>query len=275
MAFELERDAHRLEAAKDVATTARVYPTKDGARQQATGAASYSIRTPEGVEITSGTVSDTDVTLGARTVTRFDVPIPAISTYDEGYQLRLIWDYQGSNYELILFDVVASPMGEGISFSDLQGMRPDVDQTLDRLGQILGAAAGQTAQEFATANLAQRARARLINWLDGVQRVGSGGGGESSALSNKQGSLRPWMILDRRAVSQVERYLAMELLYEGLARNHEEGDDSSSGLYRSYRTLARSEFDALRIRYDDTDDLVQDASIYAPGTVFPTRRVQS
>jgi hypothetical protein len=258
VAFARELDSLRPELRAGAAGTVSHWPKVDGQNVLAT-AATFKVFDEGGTELQSGAASLTAV--GA--VHRIDCAVSALSDLADGYRVEVTWTYASTTYfAAILFDVVLHPWvhSETISLNDLLEARPDVDQALDRLGVLLGYTAGEDAQNAAAAIMAERARVRLDAWL--------------RSAATESGDLRPALIIDRVALSRVERPLALAALFESNAQDPEDGDAEPDALYRHYTRRAEAEFKALRLAYDSSEDGTPDAVVRSLGSVVRTERVQ-
>lgn len=262
MSYVVEQDDLRPEVPSGGSTVVSVWPKRLGLNTTADAGATYTLHDPSGTQLSGGTVDPTAVTLGARSVSRFDVSISGLSDLDEDYQLRLTWTdaTAGDQHtEIVLFDVSAAPLGALVSLNDLMELEPDVDEVLDRLGARLGYAAGQTAQEAAAAVYASLARQTLEARLSG--------------RASADNEIRPAMLLDRTAVRRVERQWALAHLYSALGGS-QDGEGDASDRYRHWMAGAEAAFAALRVRYSTTAELSPSGTTEAFGT-YVIERVQA
>lgn len=250
MAYVLEGDLLRPEVLVNAASTIAVWPKVGGRNIQASAASWVAVK-PDGMtSVGSGTPTPTDVTLGARTISRIDCALSAIGTADEDYQLKVEFAFGGVTYDqIVLFDACISPLGDHLSLNDLQELEPDLPEALDRLGQRLGYTAGQEAQEYAAGVFVREARQETQSRL--------------AAHASEAGRLRPHQLLDIRAVAAVERFFAMIAVYEALGGTMSELDDSRASLrLKHWSQRADRAWGALRVKY-----MAEDATSTAPAGV--------
>ena len=245
MSFIRENDLLRPELLLNAAETLSVWPKRDGRNVQVTSA-SFEVLDPDGVTVrqASGAATLSTVTQGTRTVSRIDCSVAAIALADEDYQLKVSWaDATVTGSELVTFDVCVAPLGSLLSLSDLAELQPDLPDALERLGVRLGYPDGQDAKEYAAGIYLTQARQRLQSRLQ--------------ARAAADDSIRPYMIIDRRAVAAVERMFAMVAIYEALGGVTDDiTDDAASLQLRHWAGRAESDWAALRFKYmapDATD----------------------
>ena len=247
MAYVLESDLLRPELLVNAANVVAVWP-KVGGRNVQASAATWSAYKPDGVTLVeSGSPSPSDVTLGARTVSRIDCSLAAIAVADQDYQLHVQYTVGGTTYDqIVLFDVCLSPLGDHLSLNDLQELEPDLPEALDRLGQRLGYTAGQTAQEYAAGLYVKEARQETQSRL--------------AAHARDADRIRPHQMLNSRSLAAVERLFAMVAVYEALGGTLVDLDDRAESLrLKHWSRRADREWAALRITY-----MAEDATTTAP-----------
>ncbi len=268
MVFLFEADGVRPEIQYGASGSIRVVPKYQGTPVDVgdLSDATYSILTSDGVSLGTGVVSVSSATLGSRTVGYYDVPIPSVSKVYSDVVLEVVWPHASATVapDLVLFDIVRAPLGDLVSMSDLMSIRSDLEDSLIRIGNRLGFpvstdAERQTAAEAATRSFAESARIELQARL--YQRA------------ERDGQPRPHQLLDRRQVARIEARFALMALYEAVAKDPTEGEDSASGFYRHYRDEASRMLEQLRIAYTDLDtdlEVADETSSY--GRTFNIRR---
>lgn len=232
-----------------------MYCVADGVQTTASGDASFSIASPLGESLGTGTASPT--TSGG--VSYYDFAVPAIGDLFEGCRLTAVWPDSGSvsRTSVVFFDVVTSPWSDVArpTLADLRAIRPDVHLEFDRVGVLSGYAQGATAQNAACSAFTSEARGELDRML--------------RARATEDAQIRPALILDRDRLFPIECLLTLALLYESIAENpnpvdDDAGDGSSDSLARYYRKRAQSAFTDLRCVYDVDQDLVSDGPPKGP-----------
>lgn len=259
MGYELQSDLVRPEAKQGQATPVSLYPTLNGARVSALGS-TWEVFDRSGKSYGSGTTNPTSVMVGTKSVSEFQLTIPAISDLDEDYRLEVTWTDASSmqRVSIVTFDVVIAPLGDTLSYSDLQEELQSVGPMLVTFGQRLGETGTDEAKrDRAMYVLAKKARAEMIAWL----RTAEGP--------------RPYMIIDRYAINPVERTIALRDLFLSIAKNPEDGEISADASYRHYRMLAKERFANLRIAYSEDDDLTPDDTTRSLGASHSQVREQS
>lgn len=258
MAFAQERDELRAEVRRNTSGIITYWTKADGVNSTAS-AAYYAVFDSSGRALQSEQAAT--ITAVTDVGSRLDLAVPAIDSYEDGARLDLRFTVSGVEYyDTILFDVVRVPFlrSGGVSLNDLREERADIDVVLDRIGQRLGYASGDTAQAQAASIFAFRARGVLDSWL--------------RASSSEVGKLRAALVVDRRALLRVERLLSIHLVFLSLATNPSDGEDETSALARYYESSARAAYQALNLSYDFDEDGVPDVKPKS-GVVY-VRRVQ-
>jgi len=259
MAYAAERDDVRAEVRKDSSGTLAYWVKALGLNATAS-TAYYSIFDSDGAAIQAEAAATITAVSGVGS--RLDLTIPAISSYQDGARIDLRFTVSTVEYyDTILFDVVKTPWlsSGGVSLNDLREERPDIDEIMDRIGVRLGYTTGDTAQTQAAAIYAYRGRAVLDSWLRGS--------------ASEVGKLRAALIVDRRALNRVERYLALNAIFAGLSQNPIDGTDESGALARYYEGQARAAYASITLSYDSDEDGTADSKPRAGGVVY-RRRVQ-
>lgn len=269
MPFYNHYDRIRAEVTKDVGGTVSFWPRVDGVGNVEVDSATYTLLDPAGAVIATGSATLTEI--GAlTTVHRLDVSVSAAqaATLDEGYQCRFVWtadDHDVTNrVDLILWDVVRFPFTSNplTSLSDLQAIRPTIDERLERFAQPLGLvtdAAEQAAMVFG-----HQARAELYAWI--------------KAAAVELRTTRPALILDRQPLAQIEAYLALAKVFEADAAGPsavDDGgaDDEASGLARFYRGMAMAAWRAIQpLSYDRDEDGIEDEQLRPGSSAIVTVR---
>lgn len=272
MAYAFERDDLRQELRLSAAGTIYFWPKVPGTGNVAvTGSPTYTVHNPDGTQIESGTATATDV--GG--VDRIDCAVASIATLDEDYQVRISWAYSGANYfDIVSFDVVRWPYPDyTITLNDLQEERPDVGDTLTRLGARMNS---QTSEQLASI-FGYRARVELdamVREQIEQDKTAFGKDFESAGVARETYS-RPTLIINRERLNRVERKLALKLIYAADATNPEDGDDESAALYRFYKNEVATTWRGMGpLKYDVGEDMVPDKTIHQATRSITLRRVQ-
>jgi len=274
MAYSRELDDMPRELRKSVSGTIRYFPKVDGANVTAHATAgnhSFTVHEPDGTLIeTVSSITPTTVS----TYSRLDLAVSAITTLDEGYQIRLTWTDSGSaaHYDIVLFDVVLWPFDQPLcSMNDLVDERPEIFEVLERLGVRRGLTARSEAEEMAGVFIA-RSHLELYTMIRNQIRVDQARVGSATGPS----PTRPNLVLNRLALRRVEVQLALAKTYEANSRNPEDETEETAGLYRHYRDMAKAAWDSIGpLQYDAYEDLTADEIVTSLGRSIRLRRVQS
>ena len=269
MPFFNHNDRLRAEVIYNVGGVVSFWPRVDGAGNVEVDSATYSLQRPDGTVIATGNATLTEV--GAITTAhRLDVAVSAgnAATLDEGYRCVFTWTaaaYSVTNrVDLVLWDVVRFPFTSNpmTSLTDLQALRPSIDERLERFGQMLGLVTDQ--EEQAAMVFAHQARAELYAWI--------------KAAAATQGTTRPALVLDRKPLAQVEALLALALVFEADAAGPgsiDDGgaDDEASSLARFYRGRADALWRSIQpLDYDSDEDGVADEQVRPGASAIVTVR---
>lgn len=284
MAYARESDELRRELRRGVNTTFPWWPKVDGANVRLAAGATFYVYSPAGVLLQDST-GVSDVLVGA--ISRGDLVIDASkfgTALGEDYQIRITWREYGTTFDrfdLAHFDIVLYPFGPpSVSLNDLLEERPDVGEVLDRLGQLLGYAAGDAARETAAAVFAVRARVELDARIrDAVAadaaKFAAPSYTSTGASSSSDLYTRPRLILNRERLNRFERKMAMALVYAADASNPLEGDDEASALHRFYRDAAEAAWRGVGpLRYDSTETLKPSETLTGLGRTVRMERIQ-
>lgn len=263
MTYARELDDLPWEAARGVATTFGFWPKVDGENVRAAASPTVEVYNPSGVLLSSPTPTVTDS--GTPSVSRITFTVPAQTTLDEGYSVRVTWRVFGTTDDrsyVRLFDVVLFPFGgPAVSLNDLLEVRPDIGYILDRIGtNLLGFTSN--AREQAAAVFCLQARIELETMV------------RTTMVAQGEGT-RPSLILSRERLNRTERLLAVALVYEAISDNPGGGEAANDAPGPFYRRQALAAFQALGpLKYDAAEDGVPDTTLPNLGRVTFTRRVQ-
>ncbi|MEQ8278330.1 MAG: hypothetical protein RMA76_38160 [Deltaproteobacteria bacterium] len=260
-----ELDELRWEVARNTAGVVSFFPKVPGTGNVTATTATYELFDPLGNSI--GTGSATIAAVGTPSVSRIDVPVPALATLDEDYQARIVWRETGGSSDrtaIVLFDVVMYPLERSVlSLNDLLVLRPEIGQVLERLGLRFSPA---LSDEAMASEYGYQARLEL----DAMIRAQI----EQDAARDPK-NRRPNAVLNRERFMRVERNLALKIIYFADCSNPESEEDESAGLGRYYRTQADQAWASIGpLKYDADEDLVVDTVEDNVGRVVFARRVQ-
>lgn len=279
MSYVREVDDLPLELRRGYSKAFRFAAKLDGANVQAatSPAPTFTIHDPAGTQIGSGTA--TIATLGTPSVSLISVTIPAIANLGERYSARVTWRAEGSTEDQLYlrqFDVVLWPFDGLVSASELLEDRIDTRDKLDQFGQRLGYAPGEESVNAAASVFACRGRLKLTSLIRANIAA------DSSARSETRGvSARSWygtraaLIINRDQLALVDRHLALEALYNAVAKNPLDGEEEDSKLAQFHRQMATEAWQRVRLDYDTSEDLVPDAEVQGGNAVSFSRRVQA
>lgn len=258
MPYARELDSLRQEVRKDTAGTIVFWPKVNGLNVQVVTSNTFQVFDPSGVSVEGPTAIDGTLVTD---VDRFDIPVAAIGTLDEGYYVELLWTQAGASEvqrSVILFDCVLYPYGPpSVSLNEMLEERPDAGEVLDRHGQLLGQSAGEASQEYAAAIYSMKARVELDALIRAQMQV--------------DGGVRPRLILNRERLNRVEAKLAMREMY---AADFSGSDDSEGlSLYEHYKAEADRAWASVGpLKYDSSEDLSTEETIDNIGRVVIQRR---
>ena len=284
MVYVRELDDLPWEVRRSAATVLRYWPKRDGRNVVASSTAGhcrYSLHGPNGDTVQAET-NVAPTTVEGRSA--LDLAIPAISTLDERYQVRIYWRETGAAataelFDVRLFDVVLFPFGgPSTSLNDLLELRADARDVLDRMGQRLGYAAGDEAREYAAAVCAVHGRIALeARVRDAVAMEARSSPSETQAPARHSSRYtRPALILDRARLARVERMEAMAHAYRSIALGPEESDDPASQAYRHFRDGAGLAWQQVGpLAYDAGETLQPTSELGSIGRLTRVRRVQA
>lgn len=280
MPYVRELDDLPWEVRRNTATTLYLWPKIDGRNVvvSATAAHNYfEVYDPSGLQVQAST-NATVASVGG--VSRLALSIPAIATLDERYQVRCYWRETGSSVEQMdvrLFDVVLYPFGgPSISLNDMLEQRADVRQRLNEMGQRLGYATGDQAQEYAAAICAVSGRialeARVRDAV--VQDARLHSETKAPVTGGATRYTRPALVLDRARLKRCELYEALAHLYRSMAIQPEDGTDPAAAAYRLYRDMASTAWQQVGpLAYDAGETLQPSGTVADPGRItYRTRR---
>ena len=203
-----------------------------------------------------GTVAIVDIPSATPEYSRLDVSIPqgAALDYEEDLPMEVNWETEDGDTgrEVIVFDVVRSPIGLLVSANAMRERRPSLGKVLTRLGVMRGeeADAALTPEQGAAIYSAQ-ARVELQDRLRVAARGLAGG--------------RPALILDRDRLLRAETHLAVALCYEAIAKDPANGTDEDSSQARQQREAYNKAWEDLGpMAVDDDQDGVTDAAKPSP-----------
>ncbi len=266
MAYLHEADQIRPDIDYQLGGSISVYPADDGEVALAAGlsSATYTIRDSGGTIKGTGAVTVSTLTHGSRAVGRYTVPVPALPA-DSDYSLEVVYTIDGvTRQELIAFDAVRSPLGQGVTVNDIVGMRTPAAEDLESLGRqaASGSETEQELQALGAKLAAQQARQAMTFSLRN--------------RAARDGYPRAYQVIDRRTLSHLETIAALRELYRQLSPNPEEGEDSYSSRYRHYRDLFSSSFEEMVITYMavDTEEVESVGNDWA-GNSYAIRRGQA
>jgi len=278
MAYARELDSLRQELRQSVTGTIVHWPKVNGANvvgSAVAGEVTFQVYDSSGTSI-QGPTNLTPTTVGD--VSRFDVSVSAIATLDEDYSVKILWIESGGSttyIDMVYFDVVLYPFGPpSVSLNDMLEERPDVQETLDRHGQLLGYTAGDTAKETMAAIYAVRARVEMDAMLRAQVALDQANANASPAIhpATQSRYTRPNLILNRERLNRLERKLAMKLVYEG---DMAQLEGESMFLYEHYKSAAESAWRGIGpLKYDAAEDLVVDSTLEDVGRVVYQTRAQ-
>lgn len=258
-----ENDDLRPELPRGGVRPIRFVPKLNGSAVDFTGlsSATWEAKKKGGETLEVGTTAPTSASFGDRTVGFYTIQLAAINSILEDCILTVDWAFGGLSYrETVMFDVCLIPLGEQIGVSDLTEARFDASTHLIRLGGLNGNTGEQTQMEAGTRIVATRARSDLQQKL------------RRKAFND--GQIRPYQILDQRAVRRIEVLMALRELYKSMANAPTNGEDQASSLYRFYAAEAEREFQQLVVTYSDQEE-VQVASIEEHSNCYYVRRVRA
>ena len=147
MAYLHEADQIRPDIDYQLGGSISVYPADDGevALAASLSSATYTIRDSGGAIKGTGAVTVSTLTHGSRAVGRYTVPVPALPA-DSDYSLEVVYTIDGvTRQELIAFDAVRSPLGQGVTVNDIVGMRTPAAEDLESLGRQAASGFGDRA----------------------------------------------------------------------------------------------------------------------------------
>ncbi|MBK6683997.1 MAG: hypothetical protein IPG45_05945 [Deltaproteobacteria bacterium] len=281
MSYIRELDDLPVEVRRGYSKAFRFAAKLDGANVQVatSPAPTFTIHDPAGTQVGSGTA--TIATLGTPSVSLVSVTIPAIANLGERYSARVTWRVEGSTEDQLYlrqFDVVLWPFDGQVSASELLEDRIDTRDKLDQFGQRLGYAPGEESVNAAAAVFACRGRLKLVSLIRANIAA------DSSARSEQRASAmggRSWygtraaLIINRDQLALVDRHLALEALYNAVAKNPLDGEEEDSKLAQFHRQMATEAWQRVRLDYDTSEDLVPDAEVQGGNGVSFSRRVQA
>lgn len=282
MPYFVENDDLRMEMRQSLTDEVYFFPKYNGVNVSVAGTPTWELYDPSGTLLDSGSVTVTSVD----DVDRLDITIQGtdIATRDENYSLRITWvgAIAGTPVvrDVVLFDVVAYPLDTSVSLNDLLEERPDVGETLDRMGVALGYTTGDgngQAQREMAGIFSRRALAELQSLIR--NQVLRDQAEETKDFNSFRGEVglratRPNLILNRRALNRPLRKLAMMLVYAA-DMSEPEGPDESAALYRHYKAEADMAWRSIGpLQYDYAEDLLPDTDLTDIGHVVTLRRVQ-
>lgn len=274
MVYVRELDDLPWEVRRNTATTLYLWPKIDGRNVVVSATAAhnyYEVYDPSGNAVQGATNATVSTVSG---VSRLALSIPAIAALDERYQVRCYWRETGSSVEQMdvrLFDVVLYPFGgPAVSLNDMLEQRADVRQRLNEMGQRLGYATGDQAQEYAAAICAVSGRialeARVRDAV--VQDARIHGESKAPVAATAARYTRPALVLDRARLKRVELYEALAHLYRSMALQPEDGTDPAAAAYRLYRDMAGVAWGQVGpLAYDAGETLQPTGEVTDPGRI--------
>lgn len=279
MAYVRELDDLPWEAPFGRSHVFRFWAKENGENVVPSASPTWAIYSESGSSLTSGTGT---VTASAQDASQsyIAITVPNSLALGERYQLRVTWvaSVSGVTYEDIrLFDVVRFPFGAPYtSLNDLQELRSDISDRLNRIGVSLGYATGDTAREAGAAICAYHGRIALEARIrDQIERDAAAGDNRAPNVRARSRYMRPALILDRTRLARVERYEAAAHAYRFDAKAPEDGDDSASQAYRHFRDQANLAWTQVGpLTYDSADTGQSDAQVAELSRVTFARRVQ-
>lgn len=284
MVYVRELDDLPWEVRRSTAAVLRYWPKREGRNVVASSTAGhcrYAVYDPQGA-VVQAEANVAPTTVDGRSA--LDLAIPAISTLDERYQVRIYWRETGAAqtsevFDVRLFDVVLFPFGgPSTSLNDLLELRADARDVLDRMGQRLGYAAGDEAREYAAAICAVHGRIALeARVRDAVAQEARSAPSETVATTRGRSQYtRPALILDRARLARCERMEAMAHAYRSIALGPEESDDPASQAYRHFRDGAGLAWQQVGpLAYDAGETLQPTSELGSIGRLTRVRRVQA
>lgn len=254
--YQSERDDLQPSLRKDSAGVISWWPKDGGVNVALSADPTFTVHTPAGTQVQSGTASRTSV--GG--VTRVDCAISALATLDCDYQLRISYTPPGApsaKLHVIPFDVVLWPLEVDVSLNDLLPLRPDLGRILDVLRANLSPAPTQ-------AEMAGRYIYDAVLELDARLRA--------QVRADGTGVSRTNVILNRGGLSRWVRYAAARNIYAA-AGGTAQGEQDKDRAFQHFVTEASLAWKGLGpLRPDTSGDLVVDGEDRNRGRSVRVRR---
>jgi hypothetical protein len=282
MGYVRELDDLPWEVRRSAAATLYYWPKVDGANVSVSATATdnqYEVLSPSGT-VVQARGNATVASIGG--VSRLALAIPAITTLDERYQVRVYWRQLGSaveQFDLRLFDVVLWPYNQPqCSANDLLEYRADAGQYLLQLGRRLFAADGDEAVERAAAVCAVHGLLAVHGRIRDAVVMQQATHSETRASTNQRTARnRAALILDRTRLKPVEAWESLVHLYRAMAvQPGEAGSDTASAVHRTCADAAAHAWQMVGpLAYDAGENLQDGAEITDPGRHTVRRRRQA
>lgn len=244
----------------------RHFPKLDGLNVEPS-TYTYEIYNPSGTLQTSGTANATDHGDYLELNCQPSTTLTASWAYGENYRVEWTWNLSAPtrpNFVITFFDVVKYPWHHPeISLNDLVEERPDVQEILERHGEMIGLST-QIA-ETAAAIYAVRARVELDALVrEAIYEKSYQASPERIGASSYS---RPNLIINRERFNRVERKLAMMLIYLADAGDPQ-GQSESAGIYREYKELSNAAWKSVGpLEFDLNEDGTPDVKQVISRTV--------